>query len=162
MQIFILDYNIEKNAEAYVDKHVNKILTEICQILCTVGLEKFPRKVLSVPEYLYKPTHKQHPCVLWCKESLDNFDYCCLLAKALYNEYQFRYNKPDKHKRNLKIISFWRKHLPNLEVKGLTPFAQVMPNQYKSNDTVKAYRQYYLNEKNHLFYWTRRTRPSWL
>jgi hypothetical protein len=44
----------------------------------------------------------------------------------------------------------------------LTPFAQAMPDEYKHDDAVVAYRAYYINEKANLLRYTKRERPSWL
>jgi len=47
-----------------------------------------------------------------------------------------------------------------------TPFAQAMPEQYRGDDAVAAYRRYYTAEKMILrgkpVTWTRRERPAWL
>ena len=37
-----------------------------------------------------------------------------------------------------------------------------MPEQYKQVDSVKAYRMYYLNEKQHLFAWKNRETPKFI
>jgi len=45
---------------------------------------------------------------------------------------------------------------------GLTRFAQAMPEQYRREDAVAAYRGYYMGEKLPICKWTRRKRPRWL
>jgi hypothetical protein len=44
---------------------------------------------------------------------------------------------------------------------GLTPFAQAMPEQYRSDDAVEAYRAYYRGDKRHLATWSKRDVPTW-
>jgi hypothetical protein len=45
---------------------------------------------------------------------------------------------------------------------GLTPFAQAMPDEYKHEDAVIAYRQYYQSpEKRRLASWKKRPKPEW-
>ena len=44
---------------------------------------------------------------------------------------------------------------------ALTPFAQAMPEKYRDNNTVKAYREYYIGEKQHLATWKKRGAPKW-
>jgi hypothetical protein len=44
---------------------------------------------------------------------------------------------------------------------GLTPFAQAMPDQYKHEDAVMAYRQYYLAEKSKIAKWKHGNAPDW-
>jgi len=201
LNIFILDKNLIKSAQYHTNKHVVKMLTESCQIMCTVYRETTKEK--NIPEIIYKSTHLKHPCVLWCKESYDNFLYCLKLAKALYSEYQYRYNQPKKHQRNLKIIKYFMSCKLNLSLeKSITSFALAMPYQYKLEvikkkgrwgtvhweikglnkedyqsinsktfdsekeaqiyATIQSYRNYYMNEKKHLFKWTKRETPYWI
>ena len=161
MNIFILDKNLIKSAQYHTNKHVVKMLTESCQIMCTVYRETTKEK--NIPEIIYKSTHLKHPCVLWCKESYDNFLYCLKLAKALYSEYQYRYNQPKKHQRNLKIIKYFMSCKLNLSLeKSITSFALAMPDKYKTNNPIESYRNYYLGEKQHLFKWTKREIPYWI
>jgi hypothetical protein len=44
----------------------------------------------------------------------------------------------------------------------MTEFAQAMPDFYKQSNSVSAYRQYYFQEKSHLFKWTKRDVPEWV
>jgi len=52
--------------------------------------------------------------------------------------------------------------MPDLPVIGLTPFAQAMPEQYRNKNAVKAYRDYYINEKSSFLTWTKRKTPMWI
>mgnify|MGYP003663892646 CR=1 FL=1 len=45
---------------------------------------------------------------------------------------------------------------------GLTKHAQAMPDQYKSDDPLTSYRDYYTFEKSNLHKWTKREIPVWL
>lgn len=158
MQIFILDKNINKNVEYYVDKHIVKIPTEVAQMISTV----YHLQNMNIPSFLYKPTHINHPCSIWIRKSLQNFLYTVNLGNSLYNEYQYRYNKPDKHCRNKLIFEYASKVLPSFSIQGLTPFALAIPKEYKKENVVEAYRQYYIKEKSHLFKWTKRPIPYWI
>lgn len=159
MQIFILDVDIKKNAEYYVDRHVCKIQTEIAQCLCTV----YKQFEFNIPDFLYKETHAKHPCVLWLKESKQNFGYGISLGLALHDEYNYRYPKNGKYQKEKFLFNWLKNNIPeNLENKGLTPFAQAIPEQYKQENVIQAYRQYYKEEKKHLFKWTNREVPEWI
>jgi hypothetical protein len=49
-----------------------------------------------------------------------------------------------------------------IESRGLLPFAQAMPDQYKVPDNaLTAYRAFYLGEKHHFATWTNRLQPDW-
>jgi len=160
MQIFILHKDVNINAQFYVDKHVVKILTELCQIISTVYRKNVPDS--WIPDFIFKSTHEKHPCVLWCGKNISNFCYCIELAEALYNEYQYRYNKPEKHTRAKQIINYFKMVIPSLPCEPISPFAQAIPEQYKSDDAIESYREYYRKEKRHLFKWTKRPIPEWI
>lgn len=151
MNIFILSKNLKKCAQYHCDKHVVKMILEHTQILSTVCR-------LSGLEVGYKKTHVKHPCVIWAGESEDNWLWLKKLNDALHEEYQYRYGENKVHKSYLVSTSL---PLPSLPKIGMTQFAQAMPEQYKNNDPVKAYRNYYINEKYKIVSWTQRTKPHW-
>jgi len=43
----------------------------------------------------------------------------------------------------------------------ITPFAQAMPDQYKNENAVIAYRKYYINEKKRFAKWRNGNVPEW-
>jgi len=153
MNIFILDNDHQKNAEYHIDKHVSKMITEHAQIMSTVVR-------LSGIDSGYKKTHVHHPCVKWAGESLSNWLYMLNLTKELHKEWKIRYNHPKEriHKSYGVMLELPR---PNIKDIGLTPFAQAMPDEYKSNDAVESYRNYYINEKRNIASWKNRNSPYW-
>jgi hypothetical protein len=101
----------------------------------------------------------KHPCVLWVEESYENFDWLKTLALELNTEYRFRFDKDSDHK-SISILNEISKF--KYEARGLTEFAQAMPDKYKiAGDAVKAYRQFYLGEKMKFARWTKRNIPEW-
>lgn len=132
MNIFVLDKNPTVAAAYHCDKHISKMIIESAQMLSTILGGS------------YKPTHKNHPCTLWAGESQANAAWLIALAYALNSEWQNRY----KHERNHKSIAvidelvdtYALANLPNI---GMTPFALAMPDQFKQDDPVRAYRAYY-------------------
>lgn len=160
MQIFILDKNIKQNAKYYTDKHIIKIPLEIAQMISTAY---HTLNTENLPEFIFKKSsYINHPCNIWVRESLSNFKYACKLGLALYNEYQYRYNKPYKMQRVKKIFEYGLKYPPKIKDSNLTPFAQAIKEDCKHKDTVKAYRKYYLKYKTHLFSWKKRKKPNWI
>ena len=153
MNIFVLDKNIEKCARYHCDQHVVKMILESVQMLCTA----LNKKEIITP---YKSTHQNHPCVLWVERSFDNFSWLRNLAFALNNEYRFRFEKEVDHK-SISVLNELFNH--DYEKRGLTEFAQAMPEKYKvPSDPVRAYRQFYLGEKMAFAKWTRRSLPAWV
>lgn len=153
MNIFIFDLDVYKNAKMYCDKHCSKMILETAQLLCS------PFETGTAP---YKRTHYNHPCAIWLRESQANFNYLLKLGLALSEEFEYRRGK--KHK-SQEVIQWCREnnHFLMLPDVPMTPFAQAMPEQYKSkNHVVGAYRNYFNGEKRHLFSWTKRPTPSWV
>ena len=175
MNIFILDKNIDKCAEAHVDRHVIKMILESAQMLCTVHwIDKYvgyiPRKLTSeewaiVREqkkteprpFPYLPTMHNHPCSIWVRSSLENYEYLYTLALALNDEYGYRYGKSHKSVHDVIL------HLPDISIpsNGLTPFAQAMPDELKGDDAVEAYRRFYHKDKATFASWKVRGKPHW-
>ncbi len=107
---------------------------------------------------VYLPTHVTHPCTRWANESLSNWKWLLELTVHLNKEYQFRYNKNNNHGAYevAKNLPF-----PNIDDIGITEFAQAMPDEYKHDNAVDAYRNYYKGAKKHLMTWTKRKQPKW-
>jgi hypothetical protein len=153
MNIFILDTDIETCAQYHCDQHVVKMILESVQMLCTA----LNKKGFTTP---YKSTHIKHPCVLWVEESFGNFSWLKNLALALNTEYRFRFERDSDHKSIFVLNEITN---CNYENRGLTEFAQAMPDKYKvPGDAVKAYRQFYLGEKMKFAKWTKRSVPEWV
>lgn len=152
MNIFVLDTDIVLCARYHCDRHVSKMILESVQILCTALNEKG----YQTP---YKSTHRRHPCVVWVNRSYDNFLWLAKLADELNREYRYRYHKKQNHA-SIRVLNDIR-HL-SYESRGLTEFAQAMPDEFKvAGDAVLAYRAYYLGDKYRIARWTRRSAPCW-
>ena len=153
MNIFVLDADIHKCARYHCDQHVIKMILESVQILCTA----LNKKGISTP---YKSTHQKHPCVLWVEYSYENFVWLRNLTIALNAEYKYRFENINDHKsiNVLKEISNY-----HYENRGLTDFAQAMPEKYKvPEDPILAYRRFYVAEKMSFAKWTKRKIPYWV
>lgn len=177
MNLFYLDSDIDKCAEAHIDKHVTKMQLELGQMLSTnlwidEVLGFVPRKVESndfakvrsvasdagyPTSVRYKPCFHNHPCTIWMRQSHENWEYSWLLVAALNAEAQWRGFAPHKSAAMVSQLPF----PTNMESRGFTPPAQAMPEEYNHKDPVVAYRSYYVGEKLQLGGYTRRGRPSW-
>jgi hypothetical protein len=153
MNIFVLDNNSELAAKYHTDRHVIKMILESAQMMCTAV------SIINNIETPYKPTHKNHPCNIWLRESLANFLWLGNLAYHLNQEYRYRFDHNYNHKSFDVLMTLPYPEIPNF---GQTPFAQAMPEKYKDDDAVKAYRKYYMNDKKYLFNWTKREMPYWI
>ena len=155
MNIFILDNNPRLAAMQHCDKHVVKMILETAQMLSTV------RSTMGL-DHPYKPTHKNHPCTVWASQTQENYVWLWHLGYWLSQEYTHRYGKIHK---SSQLLYDGKLDPPDADLfghQGLTPFAQAMPDCYKSDNPVDAYRSYYLGEKRHILSYTRREQPTWV
>lgn len=153
MNIFVLDLDIARCAQYHCDQHVTKMILESVQMLCTA----LNKKGFATP---YRSTHANHPCVLWVEESFDNFLWLRELALALNKEYRYRFEKQTSHK-SIAVLDAIASY--EFEGKGLTEFAQAMPDEYKTKgNAVMAYRRFYCAEKLGFARWTKRSMPDWI
>lgn len=136
----------------YVNSHVLKILVESLQLLCSAH-HLHPNGYTPI----YKLTHRSHPCSKWVRESLTNFQWLHCLALELCKEYTYRYGKIHKCEQYLKEMTE-----PSIPDIGFTTPPQCMPDEYKDDDVVKAYRTYYKFGKAHLHLWKMRPIPSFI
>jgi hypothetical protein len=153
MNIFLLDYDVKKCAQSHVDKHVVKMILETAQLLC--GVHWITDSQSAAP---YKLSHKNHPCSIWTRESLSNYLYLCELGLELCYEYTYRYGK--RHK-SQDVIEWCVVNKPNIEDKGFTEPAKAMPDEYKVDDAVESYRNYYCGAKSGFASWKGRNVPEW-
>lgn len=175
MNIFFLDKNPRVAAKMHCDKHVVKMILETAQLLCTA------HRVLDGEEYidsssgrkikrwkvdenrddiLYKATHINHPSAKWVRESKENYDWTFSLFHSLTNEYFYRYGKHHK----CEGLHYHLIDTPkNISNNSFTEPPQAMPDYCKvENNSVQAYRNYYINEKSRMLNYTKRNKPNWI
>jgi hypothetical protein len=165
MNLFILSLIQREIAQYMMDKHVSKILLEAVQMLCSAKRVLDPDD--EVNERIYKLAHKNHPVTIWCRKSKANFVWALDLVEELHNEWRFRYGHPEtKFHKSYLMALILRENMPSddkFEVEGLTPFALAMPVEYKTEDPVESYRNYYMSEeKQKIASWKKkREKPEW-
>ena len=110
----------------------------------------------------YRKTHTNHPCSVWARESVSNYIWLCKFGLELCKEYTYRYGKVHKCQA---VIENCIENTPDPNVftyLELTEFPQAMDEQYKLDDPVLAYRNYYNGAKSHLHNWKNRQAPYWI
>ena len=186
MNIFVLDEQPIHAATMHNNKHVVKMIVETAQLLSTAhriidGVETdatyttrkgkiSKKKVWVLPDrrenILYKVTHQNHPCAVWCRESIHNYQWTWNLLMGLCSEYYYRYgqDKGRRHKVEASGLMNQLQWLPTgLDKLERTPFVQCMPDQYKvEGDAVKAYQNYYNGDKQAIMEYKRREKPEWI
>jgi len=94
----------------------------------------------------YKLNHAKHPSTLWAAESSENWKNLFAHAMGLVDEYNVRFGKDHK------CASVLSKMAKEVQLKKFprhesTPLKLAMPEQYKSNNPVKSYRDYYSSKE---------------
>ena len=134
MNIFFLHKDPSRAAKAQCDKHVVKMVLETTQMLSTAAR----RNGFDIG---YKAAYPSHPMTRWVGDNNYNFSWALEHAQELSKEYVARYNKFHACQ---KVIN---KFLP---LKGsyinFSEPPQCMPDEFKCDDYVRAYRDYYIHK----------------
>ena len=155
MNIFILDTDPVQSAKWLCDKHVVKMVIETAQLLSSAHWKLGSKAP-------YKPTHSNHPCAVWARSSLQNYQWLVTHGLSIADEFEARYGKVHKTK---DVLLWLRDNLPpTIPSKGLTPFAVAIKPEYQSQsdktDVVSLYRTYYKLDKARFATW-KRSKPAW-
>ncbi len=159
MNIFYLHPVPDVAAKYMCDKHVVKMILETAQLLSTAH-----HHYGSSTPIMYKPTHKNHPCAVWVRECWHNYHWAYDHLQALCHQYRIRYNKRHKTEALLDDLLKLPRGIPMRDINTVPP--QCMPEQYKHHgpdrqqQTVNAYRDYYINDKSRFATWKTQT-PKW-
>jgi hypothetical protein len=89
--------------------------------------------------------------------------WAVLHGLAIGREYTYRYGKNHKSTAVLENIAEYMFHDNFDEDYSLhTTPPQCMPDEFKCDDYVEAYREYYRKAKSHILQWTGRPTPDWI
>ena len=135
------------------------------------------KKILDL---CYKSTHVNHPSAVWVRQSRHHYLYLVRMYDALCLEYKNRYDKDHQTKERFESPfeihrkwayfsnSIWNvgppppiHHYSGHKSKFEEP-PQCMPDEYKHDDTVTAYRNFYKYDKSKFARYRRAPRPIWL
>ena len=157
MNIFYLDRDIQKCAQAHCDKHVNKMILEGAQLLASAHHITNPEA--SMIKDIYRLTHKNHPDAIWVRSSINHYLYLMDLMEALNEECQYRYGHGKVHVSLDKAKSWPFPDLPDVK---FTELPKCVHDDWKQvPDTVEAYRKYYRRDKADIVSWSKRPPPDW-
>lgn len=180
MNIFMVDQDPIEAAKSLCDQHVVKMIVESCQLLSTAHrvldgsikvVDKMTKDGTIKPtkafvladareDMIYKATHINHPSAIWCRTSVENYNWLVDHLFGLLTEYTYRYDK--KHKAYICGLLYTLQCPPyNLKNYEFTTPLLAMPDEFKSSDFVKSYREFY-NNKQFMYRYKRRLPPEWL
>lgn len=177
MNIFYLHNDPMVCAQMHVDKHCVKMILEYAQLLSTahrvldgtmsVVVSKSGRKAKRWTLHddvrdslLYGATHINHPSAKWARHSDSNYRWLYRLFRELCAEYTYRYGKV--HLTDSKLGKLLEQPPKNIPVGDFCPPWRAMPDQFKVDDTMESYRNYYRGAKMNMFSWKKREVPSWI
>lgn len=155
MNLFFLDRDPELAAQAQCDKHVCKMIIETAQMMSTAHMLGSMFNVSG----LYLPTHENHPSTVWVRSSPSAYRWTWHHLKALCEEYTHRYDRIHATQRKLLHRLFAQ---PITEGSEWRDPPQCMPDEFKQDDTVEAYRAFYRGSKVSFARWTKRPTPRWM
>jgi hypothetical protein len=179
MNIFFLYLDPQEAAEAHCDKHVVKMILESAQLLCTcqhllrsdgawtIAYER------SIGRRPCKAAYKTHPCAVWVRQRLANYQWLCDLALALCDEKRRRWPENQEHVMR-SGLEWLRSNPPDFAdaiASLITPPALAMPDEckFQGDDSIGrsmvSYRTYYgLKQAKGIAEWRRdpSRRPYWI
>lgn len=142
MNIFVTDRDPTKSAQALDDLRLNKMILESVQMLAVALAEnncpinELPIKKDGTP---FKARGwGSHPCTVWVKQSVHNYDWLVAHTGALINEMYRRRGTMHSAHRNMPGLISGRKYMPQ---QGPTEFANCSLYGKNTNaDVVDCYR----------------------
>lgn len=148
MNIFVVHEDPRIAATMLSDRHVIKMILESAQVLSTCL-----REGGYDGDWVYRATHKNHPCTKWANESQANFNWLLTHAFALCEEYALRYGKHHKSENVLIRCDLLMERY--IRKGSLTAPPKAMKEEYRIgeddwNGVVASYRHYYINGKGYM------------
>lgn len=152
------------------------MILELCQLLSTAWhmLDERDAQLHLEAGKIYRKTHYNHPCAVWTRAHINNYNYVVDLAFALCDEWRYRWqhDKPHSCEPKLEFLRDNPPHsIPTFDIEQTSrnikmftlPMPQAMPDECRfkpeSVDSAlvcrKAYRRYYMStHKHNLRSWT--------
>lgn len=177
MNTFFSDQSPYVSARNLDDKRVGKMIIESGQLatacirltLAEHGYEEWEIDALfheygiltATKGTPWRLTHQNHPSSKWTRYTYRNYQWVIGHALGLINEFTKRFGKV--HACCFAIVGMLRLGdellKPLMDDSGLTEPPQCMPDEFKHDDPVIAYRAYLQSKPNVV--WVRAEPPSW-
>ena len=137
MNILYINADPVVAAQELCDDHIRKMQIESAQMLCTAHWA-------NGGEAPYKRAHLNHPSTKWTRESIQHYRWVVKHGLEVCSEFTKRYGK---HHKTQDVLEWCRDNEPNVPDNGFTTPPQCMPDEYKKDDTIEAYKTYYIQDK---------------
>ena len=137
MNIFYIHTDPIESARQLADDHICKMQIESAQMCCTAHWE-------SGSEAPYKRAHKNHPSTIWTRQSIQHYNWLVEHGLEICREFELRYGK--RHKTQ-DVLEWCKNNKPNIPDNGFIAPPKCMPDQFKVEDTIESYKNFYINDK---------------
>ena len=137
MNIFYIHTDPIESARQLADDHIRKMQIESAQMCCTAHWE-------SGSEAPYKRAHKNHPSTIWTRQSIQHYNWLVEHGLEICREFELRYGK--RHKTQ-DVLEWCKNNKPNIPDNGFIAPPKCMPDQFKVEDTIESYKNFYINDK---------------
>ena len=137
MNIFYINKNPKRAAKELADDHIRKMQIESAQMCSTAHWE-------SNSTAPYKRTHVNHPSTKWASQSIQHYRWLIEHGLEICYEFTKRYGK---HHKTQDVLEWLRDNEPNIPNNGFISPPQCMPEEYKQDNTLEAYKRFYILDK---------------
>jgi hypothetical protein len=137
MNIFYINEDPIVAARELADDHIRKMQIESAQMCCTAHWE-------TGNEAPYKRAHKNHPSTIWTRQSIYHYRWLVKHGLEICNEFEKRYGKVHATKQ---VLLWCKDNEPNLSNNEFVEPPQRMPEEFRKEDTIEAYKNFYINDK---------------
>jgi hypothetical protein len=156
MNIFATSSDPKECAQMLDDLRLNKMIVETAQILCTVLHQRGIHE-----DWMYKPTHEHHPCVVWAGSYDGNMDWLHSLLCHMCDEWDYRFPHRQPHRTGDLVWNLFDK-ISRIGM-DVTPFPNCSLHK-DIEDVHLAYRRTMVDKWNNdkrVPKWTKRGIPRW-
>lgn len=160
--MFMLDDDLKRSASFTYDIHLRQQILELTQVINNVRIYYNLKNTIN-----FKYRFRDNPICIWARLSLNNYlhvvEYCRTLQEELYHRGYIKLHKCLELIDNLcDNTESLKQVFPLLEK---TNYPQFMPDVFKSEDSIFAYRCYYFFLKRYKLpfgtTWKNRQIPYW-
>jgi hypothetical protein len=137
MNIFYINPDPIIAAKELADDHIRKMQIESAQMCSTAHWMNGS----SAP---YKKAHMNHPSTKWTRESIQHYRWLVKHGLEICDEFEKRYGKVHATKA---VLQWLEQNEPNLPDNGFVDPPQCMPDEFKDQDTLAAYKKFYIDDK---------------
>ena len=137
MNIFYVHADPIVAAQQLADDHIRKMQIESAQMCCTTHWE-------SGSEAPYKRAHKNHPSTIWTRQSIQHYNWLVEHGLEICREFELRYGKPHATQ---KVLEWCKDNKPNIPDNGFIAPPKCMPEEFRVEDTIESYKNFYINDK---------------